>query len=61
MTHLEPLGDRVRVHAAELSADITPHAAADLDLAPGARAFFTVKATEIAVYRTGGAPTRIQH
>ena len=52
VTHLEPLGDRVRVHAAELSADITPHAAADLDLAPGTTALFTVKATEIAIYPT---------
>ena len=40
VTHLEPLGDRVRVHAAELSADITPQAAADLDLAPGAPVLF---------------------
>lgn len=52
VTHLEPLGDRVRVHAGELSADITPQAAADLDLAPGARVLFTIKATEIAVYPT---------
>ena len=50
VTHLEPLGDRVRVHAAELSADITPQAAADLDLAPGAPVLFTIKATEVAVY-----------
>ena len=52
VTHLEPLGDRVRVHAAELSADITPQAAADLDLAPGTTVLFTMKATEIAVYPT---------
>ncbi len=50
VTHLEPLGDRVRVHAAELSADITPQAAADLDLAPGAPVLFIIKATEVAVY-----------
>ena len=52
VTHVEPLGDRVRVHAAELSADITPHAAADLDLTPGATVLFSVKATEIAIYGT---------
>ena len=50
VTHLEPLGDRVRVHAAELSADITPQAAADLDLAPGTPVLFIIKATEVAVY-----------
>ena len=52
ITHLEPLDDRVRVHADELSADVTPQAAADLDLAPGATVHFTIKATEVAVYPT---------
>jgi molybdate transport system ATP-binding protein len=52
VTHLEPLGDRVRVHAAGLSADITPQAAADLDLAPGTPVLFTIKANEIAIYKT---------
>ena len=52
VSHLEPLGDRVRVHAAELSADITPQAAAELDLAPGATVHFTIKANEVAIYKT---------
>ena len=52
ITDLEPQHGRVRVRAAEYSADITPQAAADLDLAPGVRAYFVVKATEISVYGT---------
>lgn len=52
ITHLEPYAGRIRVRTAELSADITPQAAADLDLVPGSRVFFAVKATEIAVYAT---------
>jgi molybdate transport system ATP-binding protein len=56
VTDLEPLGDRVRVHAAipgdqSLAADVTPLAAAELDLVPGLRVLFSVKATEVAVYR----------
>ena len=35
ITDLEPQSGRIRVRAAALSADITPHAAAELDLAPG--------------------------
>jgi molybdate transport system ATP-binding protein len=50
VTDLESLGDLVRVRAGELRADITPQAAADLDLAPGSPVRFTVKATEVAVY-----------
>ncbi len=50
VSHLEPHGDQVRVHADVLSADITTLAAAELDLAPGARVRFVVKATEVAVY-----------
>jgi molybdate transport system ATP-binding protein len=52
VTDLEPHGDQFRVRAADLSADITAHAAAELDLTPGADVLFTVKATEVAVYRT---------
>ncbi len=51
VTELEPHGDQVRVRTAALSADITPAAVADLGLTPGARVVFTVKASEIAVYR----------
>ena len=50
VTELEPRGDQVRVRAGDLSADITVNAAAELDLAPGTHALFSVKATEIAVY-----------
>ncbi|PUB27584.1 molybdate transport system ATP-binding protein [Promicromonospora sp. AC04] len=52
ITHLEPHGGQIRVRTAELSAEITAQAAAELDLAPGSRAFFVIKATEIAVYGT---------
>jgi molybdate transport system ATP-binding protein len=52
VTAIEPIGDRIRVRAGALSADITPAAAADLDLAPGREVTFTVKATEVSVYPT---------
>ena len=52
VTAIEPIGDRIRVRAGALSADITPGAAADLDLTPGREVTFTVKATEISVYPT---------
>ncbi|MFL6025212.1 MAG: sulfate/molybdate ABC transporter ATP-binding protein [Marmoricola sp.] len=48
---LEPLGDLIRLRTEQLSADVTLQAVADLDLVPGSWAAFTVKATEIAVYR----------
>ncbi|MEO9321877.1 ATP-binding cassette domain-containing protein [Nocardioides sp. C4-1] len=47
---VEPLGDLVRVRAGDLGADVTPQAAAELELVPGARGFFVVKATEVEVY-----------
>ena len=50
VTDVEALGDRVRVRAGELAADVTPAAAAELDLAPGTRTHFVVKASEVAVY-----------
>ncbi len=52
LTDLEVRGDQVRLHAGELSAEITAHAAADLDVRPGAEVDFVVKATEVAVYAT---------
>jgi molybdate transport system ATP-binding protein len=52
VTSLEPHGDQIRLHAGNLSADITAVAAAELDLAPGSRVLFVVKATEVAVYST---------
>lgn len=59
ITDLEPHGDQVRVHAARpgeqsLSADVTAHAAADLDLAPGMPVVFAVKASEVTVYSQAG-------
>jgi molybdate transport system ATP-binding protein len=51
ITEIEPHGDRIRVRAGELSADVTAQAVADLDLVPGAAATFSVKATEVSVYR----------
>jgi molybdate transport system ATP-binding protein len=50
VTALEPHGDLVRVRAGQLSADITPQAAADLALTPGDSVWFTVKATEVDLY-----------
>jgi len=50
VTDLEPHGHQVRVHTAYLSADITPAALAELDLAPGTEVVLTVKASEVAVY-----------
>ena len=52
LTDLEVRGDQVRLHAGELSAEITAHAAADLDVRVGAEVDFVVKATEVAVYAT---------
>ena len=52
VTDLEPHGDQVRVRAGDLAAEVTLLAAAELDLAPGARVTFSVKASEVAVYRT---------
>jgi molybdate transport system ATP-binding protein len=51
VTEVEPHGDRIRVRAGELSADVTAQAVAELDLVPGAAATFTVKANEVSVYR----------
>jgi molybdate transport system ATP-binding protein len=50
ITDLEPHGGRVRVRSGDLAADITAAAAAELDLAPGSRWYFVVKASEVAVY-----------
>lgn len=50
VTDLEPHGHQVRVHTAHVSADITPAAVAELDLAIGTEVVLTVKASEVAVY-----------
>jgi molybdate transport system ATP-binding protein len=53
---VEPRGDLVRVRAADgpggagLLADVTAASAAELELVPGGRAWFAVKATEVAVH-----------
>ena len=52
ITDLEPLGDQVRVRAGHLAADVTLPSVAELDLAPGVRVVFAVKASEVSVYRT---------
>jgi molybdate transport system ATP-binding protein len=57
VTDLEPFGDQVRVRAAppggeSLAADVTSLAAAELDLVPGASVVFSIKATEVSIYRT---------
>jgi len=52
ITDIEPRGDSVRVRADHLAADVTPLAAAELDLVPGLQVVFSVKATEVSVYGT---------
>ncbi len=52
LTEVEPHGDRLRLRAGDLVAEVTLSAAADLDLAPGSHLTFVVKATEVSVYRT---------
>jgi molybdate transport system ATP-binding protein len=57
VTELEPRGELVRVHAADtiggtgdLIADITAAAAADLELVPGKRVYYAIKATEVQIH-----------
>ncbi len=52
VTELEPQGGQIRVRAGRLSADVSVGAVSELDLAPGARVVFVVKAAEVAVYPT---------
>lgn len=47
---VEPHGELVRLRAGDLSADVTPAAAADLGVTPGSQVWFSVKATEVDVY-----------
>ena len=66
ISELEPRGELIRVHAAAtvadgpgngsggLVADITAAAAADLELVPGKRVHFAVKATEVMIYPAAG-------
>lgn len=57
VTDVEPLGDRVRIRTLvgdqALAAEVTPGAAAELDLVPGAGVHLLVKAVEVAVHPTG--------
>lgn len=50
ITDVEPRGDQLRAHAGHLAADVTPSALAELDLAPGAKVHFVVKAAAVKVY-----------
>ncbi len=50
VTAVEPSGDQIRVVAGALSALVTPQAAAELRLAPGAEVAFVVKANEVEIY-----------
>ncbi len=55
VTSVVPHGAAVRVHldvASGLFADVTPQSVEDLRLAPGARVWASVKATEISVHRS---------
>jgi len=50
VSDLEPRGDRVRVHAGTLTAEVTVQAAAELNLVAGDQVHFAVKATDVVVY-----------
>ena len=50
VTEIEPHGDRIRLRTTLAAADVTPQAAAELDLTPGAEVLLSIKATEITVY-----------
>ncbi len=50
ITSVEPQAGHLRVRGGGLSADVTPRSVAELGLAPGVRAVFVVKATEVTVY-----------
>ncbi|SDN38007.1 sulfate/molybdate ABC transporter ATP-binding protein [Allokutzneria albata] len=52
---MEPHGDLIRLRAEDgLAADITPAAAAELELEPGQEVWFVVKATEVGVHAARG-------
>ncbi len=51
ISEVEPLADLIRVHAGTLHADVTVQAAAQLALDVGLIVTFSVKATEVSVYR----------
>lgn len=56
VTHLETLGEHVRVSTDVADARITLASAADLDLSPGTRVHLVVKATAVALHPHAAAP-----
>ena len=50
VTDLEPRGDMIRVRSVDLAADVPPGTVARLDLAPGARVWFTFAARDSRAY-----------
>ena len=50
VTDLEPHAHQVRIHAAGLSADVTPAALTELRVGPGDEVVLAVKASEVRVY-----------
>lgn len=54
VSELEPRGELVRVRGdvrgLAVAADLTPHAVAELDLHPGSRATFAIKASAVTIY-----------
>ena len=54
ITSIEPLGDRVRIRTnlgdLQIAAEVTPAAAAELDLTPGTDVYLSIKATEVTAY-----------
>lgn len=50
VTDLEPHGDRIRVRAGELAADVSPAEAAELALRPGRTVYFTLAPSSVALY-----------
>jgi molybdate transport system ATP-binding protein len=50
VTGLEPRAELARIRADDLSADVTSPAVAELDLAPGAEVYFSIKASAVTVY-----------
>lgn len=50
VTDLEPHAGHIRIHAGSLYADITAAAAAELEVAPGAGLYFSVKAAAVSIF-----------
>ncbi|MBA2455344.1 MAG: ATP-binding cassette domain-containing protein [Nocardioidaceae bacterium] len=50
ITELEPRDEQVRIRADDLTADVTAPVVAELDLTPGTRVFFSIKASAVTIY-----------